>query len=188
MLERQRIAADEASLAKARAGAKLARCPHCGARGTLNAHGYLRGYAEGATETRVLRGGRLYCSNRHRRPGCGRTFSILLACYLSGFIVLAQTLFGFVARVVAGAPKDRAWRAATRGAFTCTSGYRMWRTLDRAQPTLRTLLLRSCGPPACEHHEPLAHLLAHCRASFPDAPLPFAALQSHFQHHLLMST
>jgi hypothetical protein len=150
-----RIASDAAALAEARAAAKLVRCPHCSSLGTLNAHGYLRGYAEQLPHTQVTRGGRFFCSNRHNRPGCGRTFSVLLSCFLSGFVLLAQTLFVFVVAVAQGLPKARAWQSATKSSFSRASGYRMWRKITHAQASLRTLLLSCCGPPPSPSSKPL---------------------------------
>jgi hypothetical protein len=180
----QGIAEHPAALSALLQRAKVTACPHCGAIGTLNAHGFLRGYVE-RTDARIERGRRFYCSNRHRRPGCGRSFSILLASFLSGFIVLAHTLWTFAVRVCAGVPKQHAWHDATSGAFSRSSGYRMWRRLSLAQPFLRGLLHQACGPPACENEEPLAQMIAHCAVAFPVSACPFERVQSHFQCHLL---
>ena len=56
-------------------------CPWCRAVGCLIRHGFLRGYGAAAAE-RVQRGWRVFCSNRGRKQGCGRTFAILLARHL----------------------------------------------------------------------------------------------------------
>jgi hypothetical protein len=71
---------------------KLLRCPHCGAQGMLIRHGFLRGYNE-RTSDRDTRGRRAFCSNRNRRTGCGRTFSVSFADVFPGFIVTALTLW-----------------------------------------------------------------------------------------------
>lgn len=104
--------------------AKALRCPHCGLYGTLNAHGWLFGYAE-VGSTRVMRGRRLYCSDRFRRPGCGRTFSVLLSRVLAGFTVTTQTLGLFVRAVVAGACRKAAWESVVRAGLALRSGYRL---------------------------------------------------------------
>lgn len=51
-------------------------CVHCGNRESLKAHGFLR------SSNRILRGIRLYCSDRDSNSGCGRTFSIHFEKYL----------------------------------------------------------------------------------------------------------
>jgi hypothetical protein len=182
--KQQRIATDESALLQARFSVKQQPCPQCGQVGTLNAHGFLRGYAEQHTDARILRGRRFYCSRRGTRPGCGRTFSIVLSCFISGFMVLVHTLWSFITRVLAGAPLAVAWRGAASGALSRSSGYRLWRRLHLEQTRLRSLLMQACGPPACTHTEPLAHLIAHCEAAFSGTSNPFAALQHRFQQPL----
>lgn len=88
---------------------KQARCPHCRRDGTLNAHGFLRGYAESGS-ARIVRGRRFFCSSRraaHR--GCGRTFSVLLQHHVTGFTVSTVTLLAFVLAIVGGASRKVAW-------------------------------------------------------------------------------
>lgn len=174
---------DERELDLAELGIKLWACPHCGRSGTLIGHGYLRGYAERGQEL-VVRGRRIFCSNRQRRPGCGRTLSVLVATAISGFVVRALTLFRFAQEVVLGLSLGAAWRAAAAGAFSVWSGYRLWRRLGAAQSALRSRLCREHGPPACAHSEPLAALLAHFRVVFPNAVSPFSEFQARLQHGL----
>jgi hypothetical protein len=166
----------EAELRQAHLHIKLQPCPHCGRTGTLIGHGFRRGYAEEASE-QVIRGRRFFCSNRYRRPGCGRTFSVLLASRLRGFVVSAVTLFHFVEQVALGLARRAAWWVATKGALSVSSGYRLWRRLSGAQSALRTRLCRECPPPASGHHEPLVGLLEHFRKAFPDAACAFSSFQ-----------
>ncbi len=173
-----RYVSDETALSESRAQIKLRACPHCRQIGALIGHGFLRGYAERGSEVEV-RGRRFFCSNRHRRPGCGRTFSVLLAAVVSRFVVRAVTLFRFVEFVVSGLTCHAAWRAASARALSVSSGYRLWRRLERAQSALRTLLSRECPPPVCAHQEPLGQLLLHFRALFPSADCPFSESQVH---------
>ena len=51
----RRFVRDEAELERWRLSAKLETCPHCGRIGTLNAHGWLRGYSELGSEHVVNR-------------------------------------------------------------------------------------------------------------------------------------
>lgn len=147
-------------------GVKLWACPHCRQMGTLIGHGLVRGYTDcGPAQT--VRGRRLFCSNRHRRRGCGRTFPVRLASVLAGFVIRTLTLFCFVEKVLSGMTRKAAWQATTRGALSLTSGYRLWRRLMREQSALRVQLCRESAPPACSHPEPLAVLLAHCGWCYP---------------------
>lgn len=162
---------------------KLEHCPHCLKVGHLNNHGFLRGYSEVGSEE-VVRGYRVFCSNRNCRSGCGRTYSILLSDLLFGFVVRAWTLWLFVQNVSAGASRKAAWEKAAPG-FSVESGYRLWRSMSRSLSRLRELLCRKCIPPDSNATLPLVQLLEHMRCAFPFASSPFASFQSYFQTALL---
>ena len=173
----KRFLANEAELSEASLGIKLWACPHCRRHGTLTRHGFLRGYDERGPG-RVLRGRRVFCSNRYRSLGCGRTFSLLLAAVVAGFVVRAPTLFRFALGFTSGLTRKAAWLAACAGAMSLSSGYRLLRRLRNAQSALRTRLCQHCPPPACAHPEPLAALVAHFRAAFSHAVCPFCDFQA----------
>jgi hypothetical protein len=151
---------DEPALADVLLGLKLAQCPHCRQTGALIGHGFLRGYAERSSAL-VVRGRRVFCSNRGLRPGCGRTFSVLLSTVLAGFVVRTLTLFRFASAALSGLTRRSAWLGAAGGALSLSSGYRLWRRLSGAQSWLRARLCNAASPPACGAHEPLAQLFAH---------------------------
>jgi len=178
-----RFVADEAHLANFLAGLKLITCPHCGCAETLNAHGPLRGYMERSSEL-VLRGWRVYCANRGRRAGCGRTFSALFSEVLWGFVMRAETLLRFVLEVLGGASRASAWRRGSSG-FSLRSGYRLWKRLSAEQPRLRSLLCRHTPPVPSTSSEPLQALRLHLEAALPQAESLFASFQLHFQQPLL---
>lgn len=174
-----RYVPDADALLDAMLGIKLWACPHCGRIGTLNRHGLLRGYEERG-DGRTLRGRRVFWSNRHRRPGCGRTFSVMLGSVVLGFVVRTLTLFRFVEAVVAGVKRAIAWREACGGAFSSWSGYRLWTRLSRAQHAVRTRLCREAPPPRSTHVEPLGALLDHLRLVLLGPMCPFSAFQVRF--------
>jgi hypothetical protein len=162
--------------------AKLQICPHCRRSGTLNGHGFLRGYGEDGTP-QVLRGRRLFCSNRRRRPGCGRTFAVLHATVIARFMVTTATLLAFVDAVLAGAPRAAAWPRVTT-AFCLRTGYRLWRRLAQGQAPLRASLSLRCAPPDCTSRHPLGALRAHLASALPDSPDVFAGFQRALQRGL----
>lgn len=180
--QRTRFVDDEVALRAL--DAKALRCPNCGRYGTLNAHGWLFGYAE-VGSTRVVRGRRLFCSNRFRRPGCGRTFLVLLSHMLAGFTVTTTSLARFVRAVVAGACRKAAWERSADAGLVFTTGYRLWRRLDRAQSALRTRLLAVCPPPDTRSTLPMAGLVAHLDVALGPAVDVFSRFQSRFQVSLL---
>jgi hypothetical protein len=180
-----RFVNDEPALAAVLDGIKVVACPHCRQTGALIGHGHLRGYSECGSE-RVVRGRRVFCSNRGRRTGCGRTFSVTLATMLCGFLVRTLTLWNFARAVVGGLSRRAAWLLAAGSALSLTSGYRLWTRLRTAQSALRARLCRVLPAPPSTAREPLAQLFAHLgivlRAS--DAPVTsnlFAVFQERLQ-------
>ncbi len=181
-----RFVTDEKELTSVLVNLKLRPCPHCRQSGALIGHGFLRGYAESSSE-REVRGRRFFCSNRALRRGCGRTFSVMLMTVLSGFIVRTTTLFRFATSVLSGLSRRAAWLAETNGAFSMSTGYRLWRRLSAAQSELRVRLSSEGPAPTSDAREPLAQLLSHFRAVLPSAAESdcFAAFQAHMQRELL---
>lgn len=139
-------ASDETELARLTGQAKQWNCPHCGQRGTLNAHGFLRGGAENRLGKDALRGRRFFCSDRGRRPGCGRTYSVLLAQMLRKVSVRTGGFWRFCRGRLSGLSVLAAWEEA-RCAFSPESAYRWWRRWRKAEPTVRTHLFRGREPP-----------------------------------------
>lgn len=179
---------DHSALDAVRGRLKLSACPHCRQTGALIGHGYLRGYAERSSEVAV-RGRRVFCSNRARSAGCGRTFSVSIAAVLCGFVLRTLTLWLFAQAVVEGLTRRAAWLRATQGTFSLSSGYRVWRRLREAQCSLRARLCRQQPAPVNASREPLAQLFTHIcevvRAGTATPPNdPFSAYQLLLQRGL----
>ena len=123
-------------------------CSHCGAHGTLIGHGLLRGYEERGSEL-AIRGRRLFCSNRGRKRGCGRTTSVLLAAFIERFSVTVAAIFRlFLGRCrgdsVAGAA-GATWPLSVR------SAYRLAARLERSSLDWRALLSARLPAPSSAH-------------------------------------
>ena len=132
----------------------------------------------------VVRGWRVYCSNRGRRRGCGRTFSALLSEVLFGFLMRAETLSRFVQAVLSGIGKVVAW-SAVAPSFSLRSGYRLWTRLSERQAVLRPLLHRHIPAPGSSSSEPLHGLWEHLRSAVPSASSLISEFQLRFQWPLL---
>lgn len=160
---------------------KQIACPHCKVFGTLIQHGFLYGFDDRNPPRKTRRARRVFCSNRHRRPGCGRTFSVWLADKIRRLNLTTGSLWRFLRHAAAGpiaaaihaleGRSDRTWQ-------------RLWKRFERGQSKIRTALLGRCPPPELPPRSPpqtpAAQVLAHLHAAFPDAPCPIAA----FQHSL----
>jgi hypothetical protein len=141
-----RYAQDEAELSALSRQAKGWACPSCRRHGTLNVHGSLRGGAEKGLGKDALRGRRFLCSNRGQRPGCGRTFSLLLATILRRASVRSGGLWRFYRAKFALGSVWSAW-ASLRSAFSVEAAYQWWSKWQRGQFLLRALLCRKRDPP-----------------------------------------
>lgn len=158
---------------------KRTPCPHCQVVGALIRHGSLYGFDDRKPQGRSLRARRILCSNRNRRPGCGRTFAVWAADTLRRLSVTATTLGRFLQHAVADG--SGAARHAFLGLRSERTWLRLWRRFRLGQSAIRAALLGRCGPPARPAaHRPEAQTLAHLQAAFPNDPCPIAA----FQHTL----
>ncbi|MEI6700097.1 MAG: hypothetical protein WCK99_13950 [Mycobacteriaceae bacterium] len=159
---------------------KLISCPHCKATGTLIRHGFLRGFDDACPPRRTVRARRIFCSNRHRRPGCGRTFSVWIADKIRRRCTTTRRLWRFLQHAVAGSIADAV--RATGSALSDRTWQRLWNRFDRSQSAIRTALLAR-GPPVppvptgAARRPVAAQVLAHLRAAFPHADCPIAAYQ-----------
>ena len=108
-----------------------------------------------------MRGHRLFCSNRGRRDGCGRTIAVLLASVVPRRVAGAAAVFAFLLALSVGTNTAEAWRRAS--AMTLRTGYRIRSALDLAGPAIRTALLARAPPPSVASASPRAQLVAHLR-------------------------
>jgi hypothetical protein len=119
---------------------------------------------------KAVRARRIFCSNRGSRPGCGRTISVWLADKIRRVCTSTRRLWSFLQRAVADGIAE-----ATRqvgGPLSARTWQRLWRRFFLGQSRIRTLLLSRHPPPksaAASRHAPVAQVLAHLQAAFPDA-------------------
>jgi hypothetical protein len=160
---------------------KLTPCPHCKVVGTLIRHGFLYGFDDTSPRRKAVRARRIFCSNRHARPGCGRTFSVWGADKIRRLGLTTTFLWRFLQLALAGT-----LHAAIRALDCYLSDrtlQRIWKRFDRGQSKIRTALSALGPPPALPAppaRRPATHVLAHLQAVFPDADCPITA----FQHTL----
>lgn len=162
---------------------KLTPCPHCRIAGTLILHGFLHGYDE-TSPRKTVRARRVFCSNRKRRSGCGRTFSVWLADKIRRLSLSADGLWKFLKAAVASGNKQNAIRNL-KCHLSDFALYRVWKRFANAQATIRTPLYARCRPPDVSSDDPAAGTIAHIEAAFPDAPNPIRAFQQTLQTFFL---
>ena len=158
-------------------------CPHCKTIGMLIRHGTLSGFDDQSPQRKTIRARRIFCSDRHQRRGCGRTFSVWLADKIRRLSLTARTLWMFLQLAVAGsiAAAIRATIQATNCHRSDRTFQRIWKRFDWAQSSIRTALLARGPPPelpAVHTRQPTAaQVLAHLQSAFPHADCPIAAFQ-----------
>lgn len=171
----------EAEFAQFHAKIKLCTCPHCLHTGFLILHGYLYGFTESDTAGRIAKGRRIFCSNRNRKNGCGKTFSILMAGFIKNHIVSSQTLSRFLSNIKEGKSKAQANRDSG-GKMKASTVYRIFNKFTGHQARIRTFLSRFGPPPRIEHvKDAVIATVVHLQSSFKECPV------SQFQHHFQAS-
>lgn len=159
---------------------KLTCCPHCKLSGFLILHGYLYGYCE-QHNSLVVRGRRIYCSNRHNKNGCGRTFSVVPASVLPKLVISAQRLWRFLENVKSGLCLACAFRSA-KATLTQSSIYRLFKKFLLNQMRIRSFLTRIKDPPAAEDVQaPFVQTILHLNSAFDTAVCPITEFQYRFQ-------
>jgi hypothetical protein len=158
---------------------KHTACPHCHTVGMLIRHGVLTGFDDTNPPRLTIRARRIYCSNRHRRRGCGRTVSVWRAHTIRRLSITTRTLWRFLQRAVSGSITSAI--RDTDGPRSDRTFRRIWRRFDRGQSAVRTALHSRGPPPALPtdsaRRPATAHVLAHLRVTFPHDDCPIAAFQ-----------
>jgi hypothetical protein len=152
-------------------------CPFCRFIGCLILHGYMRGYDDSQSSVTTKRGHRIFCSNRNRRKGCGKTVSVLLAHCIKHSIFTAHSIWLFFSNALSGMSKRRSMGNVHASPST---PYRLWKRLRDNIPNIRTRLSRIAAPPDTAD-VPEIQTLRHLSAVFADPLNPISAFQLLFQ-------
>lgn len=173
----QRICRSQEELEAVLANLKTTACPHCQRVGNLIRHGFLYGYDEKHWQEKTVRARRIFCNNRNRAAGCGKTFSIWLANKIKRLLLTADSLWTFLKQAVHTGNKLQAFRSL-QTELSDSAPYRIWKRFQQAQSTIRTTLDAFCKPPKIVSQHPAALTLAHLEAAFGQhALVPIAAFQ-----------
>jgi hypothetical protein len=146
---------------------KLTPCPRCKVVGTLILHGFLRGHDELNRQGKAVRARRVFCSNRNRRDGCGKTFSVWIADKIRRLSLTAGCLWKFLKQVAGGGSKLQAIRSLDCQLCDRTL-YRIWKRFDLGQSKIRAALAPRCRPPELASERPAAQVITHLQAAFPE--------------------
>jgi hypothetical protein len=152
----------------------------------LNCHSKLYGNDPSSTDGqgRVQRGQRVWCCNRGRRGGCGRSFSIFLAEVLPRHTVTGPGLWRLLDRWRAGGSIKAAAEALALP-FALETLYHVLHRVRRQLAEVRSRLFREQKPAVSAQTDPLLQTVEHLRRLFPQSVCPVTDFQLHFQRPLL---
>jgi hypothetical protein len=111
-------------------------CRHCQKTGQLISHGFI--YKKQLGTDPVTMGKRVYCSNRHKHTGCGRTIQLDLDQTVRYLHSTGAAVVAFVLSLIAGVPIQQAYQGAT-GTATPRNAYRWLNRLCEQLSTYRSL-------------------------------------------------
>ena len=126
----------------------------------------------------------MFCSDRGRRSGCGKTFPLFLSGVLPRHTFNAALLWALLLKLLAGmAIKAAAETLALP--FSLEAVYGIVRRCRRRLDLMRSCLCRKQPAPASGRTDPLLHTLEHLQQAFLQEACALAACQWQFQEPLL---
>jgi len=179
-MKKIRFVRDEEELEQVLENLKQERCAHCRRTGTLNRHDHLQSNDLDAADKQMVRGQRVWCSNRGRRGGCGRTMLIVFARFLPRHSTNATMLGQLLKSLCAGGSIKSAWEQCGLP-VDLQSVYHLLQRFREQLAGVRGALLSRCAPPDSAQTDPLRSTAEHLRCAFPAAPCAVAAFQYAFQ-------
>jgi hypothetical protein len=140
----------------------------------------LRGNDPAKAAGQIVRGQRVFCSDRGRRGGCGKTFPLFLAGILPRHTFNATLLWALLLKLLGGATIKAAAEILTLP-FSLEAVYGLVRRCRRRQGVVRSCLARERPAPASGQTDPLLQTLEHLQQTFAPDGGALAAYQRHFQ-------
>ena len=119
---------------------KLKQCHHCGMTGMLILHGYLYGYDEYRTQLRT-KGRRVFCSNRNRRNGCGRTILYRIIDFMEGTLISTAAAWKFLFLILSGISIEKAYNSLDpECVLSLRTFFRFWKKFKLQTHRIRTFI------------------------------------------------
>jgi hypothetical protein len=127
----------------------------------------------------VLRGQRVFCSNRGQRGGCGRSFPVFLAEVFPRHTVKGPLLWPFLVQLLTGR-SIKSCAERLRLPFALETLYHLLQRLRRRLEVIRSCLCRRQPAPASLQVAPLGQTVEHLQAAFATGSCPLADFQQQF--------
>lgn len=132
----------------------------------------------------IGRGQRVFCSDRGRRGGCGKTFPLFLAGVLPRHTFNATLLWALLLKLLGGATIKAAAEILSLP-FSLEAVYGIVRRCRHRLDVVRSLLVRAHAAPVSKQSDPFFQTLEHLQQIFPQATGALVAHQRHFQQPFL---
>jgi hypothetical protein len=148
---------------------KLMQCSHCGKVGMLIFHGYIYGLSD--YRTPVMKGRRIFCSNRNRRSGCGQTLTVYFCEYIKQRFISAELLWHFLQNILSGLSIEKAYEQIDPSCpLSLATFHRLWQRFKSMTSHIRTFLTDTYPHIAlsenCPYRETIRHIsLAYFNAN-----------------------
>ncbi len=140
---------------------KLQQCKHCGKVGMLIFHGYT--YGQSDYKKSITKGRRVFCSNRNRRSGCGRTLYLLFYNFIRGGFISAELFWQFLNAILTELSINKSYETIDPSCpLSISTFYRLWQRFKFSTPQIRTFLADNYPhvplSENCPHRETILHL------------------------------
>lgn len=140
----------------------------------------LRGNDPATAAGQIVRGQRVFCSDRGQRSGCGKTFPLFLAGILPRHTFNATLLWALLRQLLGGAAIKAAAEILTLP-FSLEAVYGIVRRCRHRLDAARSFLSREHPAPVSGQTDPLLQTLEHLRETFARESCALAAYQRRFQ-------
>jgi hypothetical protein len=129
----------------------------------------------------ITRGRRFFCSNRNKRSGCGKTFSLLKSNIIKNFIITANSIWKYLKNLAVNMSKKEAFNR-TEVIHSDSAVYRLFSKFKLKQSNIRSLLSRISKPPGLNNTtDPIIQTIMHLKKTFNGYDCPVTAFQYRFQ-------
>jgi hypothetical protein len=140
----------------------------------------LRGNDPATAAGQIVRGQRVFCSDRGQRSGCGKTFPLFLAAILPRHTFNATLLWALLLKLLRGATIKAAAEILTLP-FSLEAVYGLVRRCRHRLDAVRSFLYREHPAPVSGQPDPFLQTLEHLQQTFAQDSCALAAYQRHFQ-------
>ena len=184
VFRRRRFYSTEEDLPAIRCGLLTTSCPFCKKIGALILHGYLTGYTLQSPSVRSRRGRRIICTKRRKRDkGCGKSFSILLSCFIPRLWYTTNNLWHFILSIANGTPL---YKLASYLGTARITAYRLFTRFRNAQHKIRSLLCTITDPPMLpDSTDPYKQTIHHLQTTFPSTDALLERFHLTFQEPII---